>query len=45
LRANPGRTDDVQTALQRLTGDDQMGQLFKVIAIHSPKWPAPAGFE
>ena len=45
LRANPDRTDDVQTALQRLTGDDQMGQLFKVIAIHSPKWPAPAGFE
>jgi NADH dehydrogenase [ubiquinone] 1 alpha subcomplex assembly factor 7 len=44
-RANPGRAEDVQTALERLTGRDQMGQLFKVIAIHSPEWPAPAGFE
>ena len=43
-RANPERSSDVQTALQRLTGRDQMGQLFKVIAIHSRQWPAPAGF-
>ena len=43
--ANPNRSGDVQTALQRLTGRDQMGQLFKVIAIHSRQWPAPAGFE
>ena len=42
--ANPDRRHDVQTALQRLTGPDQMGQLFKVIAIHSRQWPAPAGF-
>ena len=32
-------------ALHRLTGADKMGSLFKVIAIHSPDWPAPAGFE
>jgi NADH dehydrogenase [ubiquinone] 1 alpha subcomplex assembly factor 7 len=44
LRANPDQVDDVQTALERLTGRDQMGQLFKVVAIHSPEWPAPAGF-
>jgi NADH dehydrogenase [ubiquinone] 1 alpha subcomplex assembly factor 7 len=44
LRANPDQVDDVQTALERLTGRDQMGQLFKVIAIHSPSWPPPAGF-
>jgi SAM-dependent MidA family methyltransferase len=43
--ANPDRSDDVQIALERLTGQDQMGQLFKVIAIHSRQWPAPAGFE
>lgn len=43
-RANPERANDVQTALERLTGSDQMGPLFKVIAIHSPDWPAPAGF-
>ena len=23
---------------------DQMGELFKVMAIHAPDWPAPAGF-
>lgn len=43
-RANPDRAKDVQVALERLTGGEQMGQLFKVIAIHSPAWPAPAGF-
>ena len=35
---------DVDTALQRLIAPDQMGRLFKVIALHSPGWPAPAGF-
>jgi SAM-dependent MidA family methyltransferase len=42
-RANPDRAGDVEAALRRLTSPDQMGQLFKVIAIHSPDWPAPAG--
>ncbi|HYX46931.1 MAG TPA: SAM-dependent methyltransferase [Sphingomicrobium sp.] len=44
-RANPERAADIEAALQRLTSRDQMGALFKVIAIHSPEWPAPAGFE
>jgi SAM-dependent MidA family methyltransferase len=44
-RANPERAGDVRPALNRLTAADQMGALFKVIAIHSPDWPAPAGFE
>lgn len=44
-RANPNRIVDIQAALHRLTGEGEMGTLFKVIAIHSPKWPAPAGFE
>lgn len=43
-RANPDRADELHRALERLTGRDQMGELFKVIAIHSPNWPAPAGF-
>jgi SAM-dependent MidA family methyltransferase len=43
-RANPDRASDIQAALERLTSRDQMGELFKVIAIHSPDWPAPAGF-
>ena len=43
-RANPERAEELRSALQRLTAPDQMGQLFKVIALHSPDWPAPAGF-
>ncbi len=44
IRANPERAGDVQAALDRLTSNDQMGQLFKVLALHSPGWTAPAGF-
>ena len=43
-RANPDRAGEVQSALERLTGREQMGQLFKVLAIHAPDWLAPAGF-
>ena len=43
-RANPDRASEIQTALERLTSRNEMGELFKVIAIHSPDWPAPAGF-
>ena len=42
--SNPERADELAAAVQRLTGRDEMGELFKVIAIHSPHWPAPAGF-
>lgn len=44
-RANPDRASDIEAALNRLTGKDEMGTLFKVVAIHAPDWPAPAGFE
>jgi SAM-dependent MidA family methyltransferase len=44
-RANPDRAGDVQVAVDRLTSSDQMGTLFKIIAIHSADWPAPAGFQ
>ena len=43
-RANPERADDVQAAFERLTRSEQMGELFKVLAIHTPDWPVPAGF-
>ena len=42
--ANPERAEELAQAVQRLTGRDAMGDLFKVVAIHSPDWPAPAGF-
>jgi NADH dehydrogenase [ubiquinone] 1 alpha subcomplex assembly factor 7 len=42
-RANPERSTDIEAAVERLTSPAQMGELFKVIAIHSPDWPAPAG--
>lgn len=43
-RANPERAADVQAALERLTSRDQMGELFKIIALHAPHWPVPAAF-
>ena len=44
IRANPDRADEIEAALDRLTAPGQMGRLFKVLALHSPEWPAPAGF-
>ena len=45
VTAHPERAEELSSAVQRLTSKDQMGQLFKVIAIHAPGWPAPAGFD
>ena len=42
---NPERIPQLEKAVDRLCHEEQMGQLFKVMAIHSPDWPAPAGFE
>ncbi|HEY8592668.1 MAG TPA: SAM-dependent methyltransferase [Sphingomicrobium sp.] len=42
-RANPERADEIAAALHRLTAPGEMGALFKVIGIHAPGWPAPAG--
>jgi NADH dehydrogenase [ubiquinone] 1 alpha subcomplex assembly factor 7 len=44
-RANPERREEIEVAAHRLTAPDKMGSLFKVTAIHSLHWPAPAGFE
>jgi len=45
IRSYPERAEEVDAARRRLCDEDQMGKLFKVVAIHSPDWPAPAGFE
>jgi SAM-dependent MidA family methyltransferase len=42
--ANPGRADELAAQVQRLTGRDQMGELFKIMAVRSLDWPEPAGF-
>jgi len=43
--ANPERRNEIEAALHRLAAPEEMGTLFKAIAIHSPEWPSPAGFE
>lgn len=42
---NPAQAAGVAAALVRLTAPAQMGNLFKVMALSAPDWPAPAGFE
>jgi SAM-dependent MidA family methyltransferase len=44
-KAAPERADEIDTARLRLTAPDQMGNLFKVLALTAPAWPAPVGFE
>ncbi|GAA3997485.1 class I SAM-dependent methyltransferase [Sphingomonas humi] len=41
--ASPARAGEIEAARARLCRPDQMGSLFKVLAIHSPEWPKPAG--
>jgi NADH dehydrogenase [ubiquinone] 1 alpha subcomplex assembly factor 7 len=43
-RAYPERAAELDVALDRLCHEEQMGQLFKVMAVHSREWPQPAGF-
>jgi NADH dehydrogenase [ubiquinone] 1 alpha subcomplex assembly factor 7 len=42
--AAPNRADEIAAARARLTAPDQMGRLFKALAIAAPEWPDPAGF-
>ena len=44
-KAHSDRADEIETARKRLCDSAEMGDLFKVIAIHSRDWPTPAGFE
>ncbi len=43
-QANPAHAKRLKRELNRLTGADQMGALFKVICLSSPSLPPPAGF-
>jgi SAM-dependent MidA family methyltransferase len=40
----PERRDELARARDRLVGADEMGTLFKVMALVAPDWPDPAGF-
>ncbi len=42
---SPAQTENIRAALHRLVDDDQMGQLFKVMAVSPPGGPPPPGFE
>jgi NADH dehydrogenase [ubiquinone] 1 alpha subcomplex assembly factor 7 len=42
--ANPERIPELETAIDRLCHEEQMGQLFKVMGVHADNWPVPAGF-
>ena len=44
IASNPDKRHDVAEAIDRLCGPDEMGELFKVMAIRSAGWPEPAGF-
>lgn len=43
-RAAPDKARDIEAAFRRLTADDQMGTLFKVLAVTHPDWAKPEGF-
>lgn len=40
---NPERTEAIGAARRRLCDEDEMGRLFKVIALRHPDWPEVAG--
>lgn len=43
-RARPDRAEALQAAHRRLTHADEMGELFKVMALTAPDWPRGVGF-
>ncbi len=43
-RAAPSRTEEIEAARLRLTAPEQMGRLFKAMAVLAPDWPHPVGF-
>jgi NADH dehydrogenase [ubiquinone] 1 alpha subcomplex assembly factor 7 len=42
--ASPERAEEIGKARDRLVEPEQMGSLFKVLAVSSENWPAPEGF-
>lgn len=45
ISSSPEYSDDINQARLRLISEDEMGRLFKVVAIVHPDWPAAEGFE
>ncbi len=43
-RSAPDQRDEILAAKTRLIGNEQMGQLFKVMGLAAPGWPQGAGF-
>ena len=43
-RAAPARAAEIEAARHRLVAPEQMGTLFKALALAAPGWPVPAGF-
>jgi SAM-dependent MidA family methyltransferase len=43
-RAHPSRAPEIGAARDRLVSPNQMGTLFKVMAVVAPGWPRPEGF-
>lgn len=44
-KATDSQASDIDSALDRLIGEDRMGTLFKALALFSPGLPVPPGFE
>ena len=42
---NPQDTESIAEARRRLCDEEEMGRLFKVMALRSPDWPGVAGFD
>lgn len=43
-KAAPERAEEIEEARKRLVEGDEMGSLFKILAISSQNWPEPEGF-
>jgi SAM-dependent MidA family methyltransferase len=44
IRTQPAQAEQLSAARHRLVADDQMGTLFKVLALVHPDWARPEGF-
>ncbi|MEP7350537.1 MAG: SAM-dependent methyltransferase [Sphingorhabdus sp.] len=45
VNAAPERSGEIFAAHNRLVNADEMGSLFKILAISAPNWPPPEGFD
>jgi NADH dehydrogenase [ubiquinone] 1 alpha subcomplex assembly factor 7 len=43
-RARPERTEAIAADARRLSAPEEMGTLFRALAVRAPAWPEPAGF-